>query len=125
MKKLILFFAVLVVLLASCKSKELIRYVEVPTIKVKIDSVIVHRTDSIVSFQRGDTVYVEKYKTLFRDRFRIKIDSISIPVEVIKEKPVEVIKEKPVLGFFWWTGVLSILLAGIWAVWKIRKMLPG
>ena len=100
-------------LLSSCKVKEVIRYVEVPKISVKIDSIYINKSDSVVMYQKGDTVFKEKYKTIFKDRFRYKTDSIAVPFEVIVEKPIEKIIEKKtyVKGIFWWIGVVASIIA--------------
>ena len=79
----------------SCRS---VKYVPVET--VKTDSVYVNKVqrdsirlqDSIFVFVKGDTVRIEKYKYLYRDRVvvdtvrLVERDSVQVPVPV--EKPL-------------------------------------
>lgn len=92
MKKLLLIFLVFIAI--SCGTTKII---EVPVEKIKteyvnrkiIDTFI--KTDSTIIIDKGDTVFLEKYKYLYRyinktDTF-IKIDTLTktITVEVTKE----------------------------------------
>ena len=92
MKKLFLIFLVFIII--SCGTTKII---EVPVEKIKteyvnrkiIDTFI--KTDSTIIIDKGDTVFLEKYKYLYRyinktDTF-IKIDTLTktITVEVTKE----------------------------------------
>ena len=79
----------------SCRS---VKYVPVET--VKTDSVYVNKVqrdsirlqDSIFVFVKGDTVRIEKYKYLYRDRvvrdtvYKVQCDTIRVPYPV--EKPL-------------------------------------
>ena len=82
-------------MIVSCRS---VKYVPVET--VKTDSVYVNKVqrdsirlqDSIFVFVKGDTVRIEKYKYLYRDRVvvdtvrLVERDSVQVPVPV--EKPL-------------------------------------
>lgn len=81
-------------MIVSCRS---VKYVPVET--VKTDSVYVNKVerdsirlqDSIFVFVKGDTVRIEKYKYLYRDRVArdtvrlVERDSVQVPVPVEKE----------------------------------------
>ena len=110
----------------SCRS---IQYVPVETVKtekeyidkIKRDSIYVR--DSVFVLVKGDTVFRDKYRIVYRDRLMrdtvniSKTDSIPVPC------PVEVVKNK-VPGIMWW---LIILLAAfsIPSVLKIIRFIRG
>lgn len=89
--KHIVFFTLLAAF-ASCKT---IKYVPVETVKteyierLKSDSVLVY--DSVFIKEKGDTVFIEKYKYAYKTKTQIdsifKSDTIQVPyeVEIIKE----------------------------------------
>lgn len=113
MKKGVISFFVLTVILvcllfmmSGCSPK----VVTVPEIHteyiVRTDSFVkrdsIHVNDSVFIHEKGDTVWVEKYKTLYRDRWRevIKTDTVikrdSIPYKVEVEKPLTWWQEKKI-----------------------------
>ena len=124
MKKLILSLTIALFLLNGCKPTEriVIQTVEVPRIEIRIDSVLVQRTDSFVRYTKGDTIFFEKYKTLYRDRIKIQKDTVSkiieVPVEVEKIKVVEKIRT----DWIWWTGLASLAALLIFIVLKAKKL---
>ncbi len=107
-----LFCAIIaIIFFSSCKPTELIRYVEIPKISVKIDSVLVQKTDSFIQFQKGDTIFQSRWRTVFNDRVKIEVDSIAVPYEV----RVDVIKNVEVLKYRWFSyfdfSIVAILLS--------------
>ena len=90
MKK-ILFFAMIAMLLYSCKSAT---YIPVETTKIDYrdnlirDSVI--RYDSVYVKDKGDTLILERYKYLYKNR--IVKDSIFVNDTIRIPYPVEVVK---------------------------------
>lgn len=92
-----IFWAAILFLLCSCKTK----YVPVPEYHTeyitKTDSFIqrdsIYKTDSVYMWLKGDTVYKEKYTTVYKDKWRekyvcdtlIKTDSIRVPYPVEKQ----------------------------------------
>ena len=84
-------------LFSSCKTQ----YVPVETIKTEYKTNTVHdsvfvetiKHDSVSVMQKGDTVFVSKWHTLYKDRWRdklvtdtvIKVDSIQVPYPVEKQ----------------------------------------
>ena len=93
MKKLLLTI-LLCILLSGCA---LTKYVEVPVDRVKIeyrDRVSIdtlYRTDSIIIKEKGDTVFLEKYKYIYRVK-ELK-DTINVTDTLTVIKTVEVTKE--------------------------------
>lgn len=93
MKKLLL--AILLgILLSGCATT---KYVEVPVDRVKIeyrDRVSVdtlYRNDSTIIREKGDTVFLEKYKYIYRVK-ELK-DTVNVTDTITVVKPIEVTKE--------------------------------
>ena len=110
-------------LMISCKS---VKYVPVETVKTekeyvdrfKTDSV--HVRDSVFVLVKGDTVYKDRTRTVYRDRYSRDTAYISKVDTIQVAYPVEVIKEKyHVPKSLWW---LVILLAGL-SVPSVLKIL--
>ena len=86
--------ALCVVLLVACKTTyvpvETVRIEEREKLKIERDSIHVH--DSVYIYLQGDTVYEERWKTIYKEVFRTdtflitKTDTINHIVEV--EKPL-------------------------------------
>jgi len=128
MKKylIVLILSSLVLGLNGCKPLERTttktEYVE----RLKYDSIYLQKYDSIYVEKAGDTVRIEKYKTIYRDKFTIKRDSIFKTDTITKLLPLktEVIKETPVKGFFWWTGLLFWIALTAFAGFKLVTKTP-
>ena len=93
MKKLLL--AILLgILLSGCATT---KYVEVPVDRVKIeyrDRVSIdtlYRNDSTIIREKGDTVFLEKYKYIYR--VKELRDTVNVTDTITVVKPVEVTKE--------------------------------
>ena len=126
MKK-ILIFAVIATMLLSCKS---VKYIPVVTTKIEYrdnfvrDSII--RYDSVFVKDKGDTLILEKYRYMYKNR--IVKDSIFINDTIRVPYPVEVIKQvkEPLTSwqsFQIWCGrfaLFALLLACIYAVWRLK-----
>lgn len=82
------------ILLNSCTTT---KYVEVPVDRIKIeyrDRTLVDtfiRNDSVIIKERNDTVFMEKYKYLYRIK-EVK-DTINITDTITKVQTVEIVKE--------------------------------
>ena len=117
-------------MIVSCRS---VKYVPVETIKTdsiyvnKIQRDSIHRLDSIFVLVKGDTVRIEKYKYLYRDRavrdtvYKVQCDTIRVPYPV--EKPLTRWQQwKIELGGFAMAAILAFLAFGIFRlVRKLRK----
>ena len=90
MKNITLFIIVLIFALFGCKTRTILHPVEAIKIeyrdRFKTDSI--HNTDSILIYQKNDTVYLSSIK--WRERFVkdtvsvLRVDSIPYPVEVVE-----------------------------------------
>ena len=112
----------------SCRS---VKYVPVET--VKTDSVYVNKVqrdsirlqDSIFVFVKGDTVRIEKYKYLYRDRAvrdtvrLVERDSVQVAVPVEKELS-RWQRWKQEVGGFAMAGITVLLAVGIFRI--VRKL---
>ena len=98
----------LIVVLCSCAPT---KYVKVPIEKTKIeykdrlsiDTVIQH--DSTIITMLGDTVYLEKYKYIYK--VKELRDTINITDTTTVTKPIEVVKE--INKLYTWQIVLMVL----------------
>lgn len=107
MKKIIVAI-LMVVLFYSCTTT---KYIEVPVDRVKIeyrdrtliDTLI--RNDSIVIREKGDTIFLEKYKYLYR--IKEVRDTVNVTDTITTVKTVEVTKE--INKLYTWQIVLMIL----------------
>ena len=104
---LVLVISLIVALLFSSCATKVITVPEVRTeYVVKTDSFVkkdsIYINDSVFIREKGDTVWVEKFKTIFKDRIRmvverdtfIRCDTISQVIEV--EKPLTWWQEKKI-----------------------------
>lgn len=123
-------FIIVFLCLFSCRS---IKYVPVETVKtekeyidrVKRDSIHVH--DSIFVLMKGDTVFRDRYHTVYKDRYfrdtmyMHKTDSIQVPYPV--EKPLSKWKNfKLQVGGFSIAAIIVIILIVVGKiVYKLKK----
>lgn len=87
-------FMCLLLVICSCRT---VKYVPVETVKVdttyinKLQRDSIYMLDSVYVKEKGDTVLIEKYKYLYRDKlvrdtlYMAKTDSIQVPYPVEKE----------------------------------------
>lgn len=129
--------------LVGCKPhKEVVtEYVEQPVVvtqehhteSVRVDIVrdTIHQRDSIYHYIKGDTTIIERwhYYTNNNQQVRVdtlvKVDSVQVPVEVVRVK--EVTKVEEVNRLKWWQrllmgiGGLALIAVGIMTAYKIGK----
>lgn len=125
-----LIIMLLIPAICSCRS---VKYVPVETVKtdsIYISNVLrdsIYRLDSIYIRDKGDTVWVEKYKYLFVDKLRhdtlylSRTDSIRVPYPVEKEL-TRWQQMKLELGG-WAFGIIiafALIIVG-WLIYKSRK----
>jgi hypothetical protein len=119
----------MLMLLASCKEVEYIHTHTNDTIyreNVKIDSVML--TDSVFLrvHTKGDTVYSEKVKVVYRDRYKYvydttyisRVDTIRIPIP-IEHKPM--IWERITDRFTLLIGAIIIVGFLLWFIGLLRR----
>ena len=116
--------------LCSCRSVE---YIPVETVRTdtlysyQLHRDSIYRRDSIYIRDKGDTVWMEKYRYLYRDKlirdtlYLSRTDSIRVPYPV--EKPLTRWQQwKIELGGFAMAAILALLAFGIFRlVRKLRK----
>lgn len=106
MRKILLFLFTL--LIVSCGTT---KYVEVPVDNIKIEYRNIERidtfikNDSIIIRDNGDTVFIEKYKYLYK--IREVRDTVNITDTITKVRTVEVTKE--VNRIHNWQVILMVL----------------
>lgn len=103
MKKFPLVIAIFMILaLFSCRTREIVKIetVEVPktSIEFRTDTLrdSIHVRDSVTIYTKGDTVYNEKTRTVYKWRDHIEIKKKVDTITVVKPVPVEVEKPIPV-----------------------------
>ena len=118
----------LAIILSSCvKTIEVVR--EVPVIVKeyvqRVDTFTQHTADSARIYQKGDTVFSEKFRTVYRDKVKIQIQRDSVPyvVEVTKTD-VRVEKEEvpvKVRDLIWWIGAIGMIYGFVRLVLFVRQ----
>ncbi|MBB4037002.1 hypothetical protein GGR21_002916 [Dysgonomonas hofstadii] len=121
-------FLVIVVAIAfpACRTKMM--YVPVESVRTEYQERIIkdslHLYDSVFVKLKGDTVWLEKYKYLYRDRFLrdsvFKTDSIQIPYPVEVER--EINRLTSFQSFQLWCGrILILLFVGLLGIRWMKK----
>ena len=117
-------------MIVSCRS---VKYVPLET--VKTDSVYVNKVqrdsirlqDSIFVFVKGDTVRIEKYKYLYRDRavrdtvYKVQCDTIREPYQVEKQLTRWQQWKIELGGFAMAAIVIAVLVLVGRVVYKLKK----
>lgn len=117
----------LVCILVGCRS---VRIVEVPVVHteyIRHDSIVrdsIHQLDSVFVLVKGDTVYKEKYKYIYKDRLFILHDTLSSvdTLTVVKEveKRLSAVQKAYIsLGRFF---ACLLVVVFLWLVaWLMKK----
>lgn len=123
-------FLLAVLSLASCKQ---VQYV--PVEKVRLDSIYltqiqrdsIYKYDSIYVRDKGDTVFVDRYRYLFVDKLRrdtmyiSRIDTLRVPYPVEKELTRWQQFRLDVGGYAIFAVVIVILIVVGYMVYKLKK----
>ena len=134
MRRLIIVMIVVAVVMAGCKTKEVVTVTEHHTDTIwrtqhHRDSIYLHDSTFVKEYIQGDTIYVERsvWHTDIRERvktdtvYKSKTDSVPVPYPVIKEVEKKLSKmQKGLMGI----GVLSLLGLLAFAGFKMKKLLP-
>lgn len=126
----LLYLLALFCLLCGCRQMQY-----VPVVTVLHDSVYVVQThrdsilryDSIYVRDAGDTVWLEKYKYLYRDRWRVdtlvsvRTDTVSVPYPVERELTRWERVKLEAGGYAIVIGFCVVLVVVGWMVYRIRK----
>lgn len=115
------------ILVCSCRT---VKYVPVETVKVdttyinKLQRDSIYILDSVYVKEKGDTVLIEKYKYLYRDKlvrdtlYMAKTDSIQVPYPVEKELTRW---QQFRMDFGGWAMCIIVISILILIVYKIKK----
>ena len=107
-------------LFGGCKPVERITVRTEFVDRLRYDSIYLSKSDSIYVYKNGDTVRIEKFKTVYKDRLKIIKDTVvRTDTFVTVTKPVTKVVEKKVRGLFWWIGLINIIAVGGWLVYKL------
>lgn len=116
--------ALLLVSFASCKQTKVVtvtEYRDSIRIEQRYDSIYVYNKDSIYIREKGDTVLVDKYHIIYRDRNRVDTCYVSqsheVPVVTTVEVPTRYIPK-----WVWWLlgiNVAAVIAVGIRIWWKL------
>lgn len=120
-------FMCLLFVICSCRT---VKYIPVETIKVdttyinKLQRDSIYMLDSVYVKEKGDTVLIEKYKYLYRDKlvrdtmYISKVDSIQVPYPVEKELTRW---QQFRMYFGGWAMCIIVISILILIVYKIKK----
>lgn len=120
-------FMCLLFVIYSCRT---VKYVPVETVKVdttyinKLQRDSIYMLDSVYVKEKGDTVLIEKYKYLYRDKlvrdtmYISKVDSIQVPYPVEKELTRW---QQFRMDFGGWAMCFVVISILILIVYKIKK----
>ena len=89
-------------------------------VEYKLDSVYLYERDSIFVHEKRDTVFVERWKTRYKDVMKIQRDTV---IDTKKEVQVQRVEVTPRFAKFcyWWFGVSAFLLIAGAALWICKK----
>lgn len=121
-------FICMLFVICSCRT---VKYVPVETIKVdttyinKLQRDSIYMLDSVYVKEKGDTVLIEKYKYLYRDKlvrdtlYMAKTDSIQVPYPVEKELTRW---QQFRIDFGGWAIGIVIIAIFVMVVWMIYRL---
>lgn len=126
--KLILSLFLATLMLFGCRTTEIVREVPVEVLRYvqRSDTVNIQRVDSVFIRERNDTVWIEKYKTLYRDKITVRVDTV--PTVVRLKETITVTEIKKVRGVIWWSGIVALIALCVGIVYGLlrikKKLLP-
>lgn len=89
-------------------------------VEYKLDSVYLYERDSIFVHEKRDTVFVERWKTRYKDVLKIQRDTVIDTKTEVQVQRVEV-KTRFAKFCYWWFGVSAFLLIAGAAMWVCKK----
>lgn len=89
-------------------------------VEYKLDSVYLYERDSIFVHEKRDTVFVERWKTRYKDVLKIQRDTVIDTKTEVKVQRVEVIPRFAKFCY-WWFGISAFLLIAGAALWLCKK----
>lgn len=128
--KVVLFFLVFVIFLSLLGCKSRIQYVPVESVRIEYKDRLqrdsIYFRDSIIMREKGDTVFVDRWRYIYRDKLvtdtLLVNDTVQVPYQIEKQLTRWQQTKMDVGG--WAIGVLSgVLVLGVGYVvrWIVRK----
>ena len=89
-------------------------------VEYKLDSVYLYERDSIFVHEKRDTVFVERWKTRYKDVLKIQRDTV---IDKKTEVQVQIEEVTPRFAKFcyWWFGISAFLLIAGGALFICKK----
>ena len=89
-------------------------------VEYKLDSVYLYERDSIFVHEKRDTVFIERWKTRYKDVLKIQRDTV---IDTKTDVQVQRVEVTPRFAKFcyWWFGVSAFLLIAGGALWICKK----
>ena len=89
-------------------------------VEYKLDSVYLYERDSIFVHEKRDTVFVERWKTRYKDVLKIQRDTV---IDTKTDVQVQRVEVTPRFAKFcyWWFWITALLLVAGGALWVCKK----
>ena len=89
-------------------------------VEYKLDSVYLYERDSIFVHEKKDTVFIERWKTRYKDVLKIQRDTV---IDTKTEVQVQIEEVTPRFAKFcyWWFGVSAFMLVAGAVIWICKK----
>ena len=89
-------------------------------VEYKLDSVYLYERDSIFVHEKRDTVFIERWKTRYKDVLKIQRDTV---IDTKTDVQVQRVEVTPRFAKFcyWWFGVSAFLLVAGAVLWIYKK----
>ena len=89
-------------------------------VEYKLDSVYLYERDSIFVHEKHDTVFVERWKTRYKDVLKIQRDTV-IDTNTEVQVQIEEITPRFAKFCYWWFGITVFILLAIVMLWICKK----
>ena len=89
-------------------------------VEYKLDSVYLYERDSIFVHEKKDTVFIERWKTRYKDVMKIQRDTVIDTKTDVKVHRVEV-TPRFAKFCYWWFGISAFILVAGAALWLCKK----
>ena len=89
-------------------------------VEYKLDSVYLYERDSIFVHEKKDTVFIERWKTRYKDVLKIQRDTV-IDTKTEVQVQIEEITPRFAKFCYWWFGISAFLLIAGAALWVCKK----
>ena len=91
-------------------------------VEYKLDSVYLYERDSIFVHEKRDTVFIERWKTRYKDVIKIQKDTV-IDTKTEVQVQVQRVEVTPRFAKFcyWWFGISAFLLIAGAVLWLCKK----